>query len=208
VGKTIVTSRMLDRVAAELGRSVYEVPVGFKWFADGLLTGALGFAGEESAGASFVRFDGAPWSTDKDGMTAALLAAEITARTGRDPGEHYRALTRELGDPAYRRVDAPATAAQKARLAGLTPDLVAAGELAGETIEAIVARAPGNGEPVGGLKVVTRNGWFAARPSGTEDLYKLYAESFLGEDHLELVLADAQAIVGAALAKVDAAART
>ena len=208
VGKTIVTSRMLDRVAAELGRSVYEVPVGFKWFADGLLTGALGFAGEESAGASFVRFDGAPWSTDKDGMTAALLAAEITARTGRDPGEHYRALTRELGDPAYRRVDAPATAAQKSRLAGLTPDLVAAGELAGETIEAIVARAPGNGEPVGGLKVVTRNGWFAARPSGTEDLYKLYAESFLGEDHLELVLADAQAIVGAALAKVDAAART
>lgn len=200
VGKTVVTSGMLDRVAASLGRNVYETPVGFKWFADGLLDGALAFGGEESAGASFSRFDGAAWSTDKDGITAVLLAAEMTARTGQDPGERYRALTRQFGESAYRRIDAPATAEQKARLAGLTPERVTARELAGETVEAVLVQAPGNGKPIGGLKVVAANGWFALRPSGTEDLYKLYAESFAGEDHLERVLTDAQVMVSQVLA--------
>ena len=199
VAKTIVTSGMLDRVAASLDRRLFEVPVGFKWFADGLLAGELAFAGEESAGASFARFDGSPWTTDKDGITAVLLAAEITARTGEDPGQHYRALTRELGEPAYRRIDAAATPEQKARLAILEPAQVIAKELAGEPVDTVLDRAPGNGEPIGGLKVATRNGWFAVRPSGTEDLYKLYAESFRGEDHLERLLVEAQAMVADAL---------
>ena len=199
VAKTIVTSGMLDRVAASHHRRLFEAPVGFKWFADGLLAGELAFAGEESAGASFARFDGAPWTTDKDGITAVLLAAEITARTGEDPGQHYRALTRELGEAAYRRIDAAATAGQKARLAVLEPAQVTAKELAGEPVETVLDRAPGNGEPIGGLKVVTRNGWFAVRPSGTEDLYQLYAESFRGEDHLERLLVEAQAMVADAL---------
>ena len=175
---------MIDRVTAKLGRKLYEVPVGFKWFVDGLLDGSLGFGGEESAGASFLRLDGSVWTTDKDGIVPALLAAEITARMGRDPGEIYRELTREFGEPVYDRVEAPATPDEKRLLAKLSPEQVKLTELAGEKIEAVLTRAPGNGAPIGGLKVVTKSGWFAARPSGTESIYKIYAESFQGADHL------------------------
>ena len=200
VGKTVVSSRMIDLVAAKLGRKLYEVPVGFKWFVDGLLDGSLGFGGEESAGASFSRIGGGVWTTDKDGIVPALLSAEITARMGRDPGEIYLELVRELGEPVYERVEAPATAEQKRRLAQLSPRQVSTAELAGEKIETILTQAPGNGASIGGLKVTSATGWFAARPSGTEDIYKVYAESFRGADHLRRILADAQAIVGAALA--------
>jgi phosphoglucomutase len=186
---------MIDRVAASLGRRLVEVPVGFKWFVPGLLDGSLGFGGEESAGASFLRRDGTVWTTDKDGIVACLLATELTARTGRDPGRAYRALADGLGDPVYRRIDAPATPAGKAALAALTPDAVEPKQLAGEPIEDVLTRAPGNGAPIGGIKVRTANGWFAARPSGTEDVYKVYAESFLGEPHLEQIIAEAQELV-------------
>ncbi len=199
VGKTLVSSSMIDRVAAALGRRLAEVPVGFKWFVEGLLSGAYGFGGEESAGASFLRRDGSVWTTDKDGVIMDLLAAEILARTGRDPGEHYRDLIKRFGDPVYRRIDAPATPEQKAVLKNLSPEMVTAATLAGEPILARLTRAPGNDAPIGGLKVVTENGWFAARPSGTEDIYKIYAESFLGEQHLDRILSEAQAIVSAAL---------
>jgi phosphoglucomutase len=195
VGKTIVSSQMIDRVTKKLGRKLVEVPVGFKWFVDGLLDGSLGFGGEESAGASFLRKDGAVWTTDKDGIIPALLAAEITARMGRDPGELYRDLTKEFGEPIYDRVEAAATAEQKKRLAKLAPNQVQSKELAGEKIDAILTNAPGNGAPIGGLKVIAKNGWFAARPSGTEDIYKIYAESFLGKDHLSHILEEAQSIV-------------
>ncbi|MGE5319216.1 MAG: phosphoglucomutase (alpha-D-glucose-1,6-bisphosphate-dependent) [Hyphomicrobiaceae bacterium] len=200
VGKTVVSSQMIDRVAAKLGRTLYEVPVGFKWFVEGLLDGSLGFGGEESAGASFVRRDGSVWTTDKDGIVPALLSAEIAARMGRDPGEIYGELARELGEPVYDRVEAPATAEQKQRLAQLSPQQVLSAELAGEKIQRILTRAPGNGAPIGGLKVVAESGWFAARPSGTEDIYKIYAESFRGEDHLRRIQKEAQTIVSAALA--------
>ena len=199
VGKTVVSSRMIDRVTAKLGRKLYEVPVGFKWFVDGLLDGSLGFAGEESAGASFLRVDGSVWTTDKDGIVPALLSAEITARTGRDPGEIYRELERELGEPLYARVEAKATAAEKAMLERLSPQQVRQRDLAGEPIQTILTHAPGNGAPIGGLKVITESGWFAARPSGTEDIYKIYAESFLGEEHLHRILKEAQTIVSQAL---------
>jgi phosphoglucomutase len=195
VGKTLVSSQMIDRIAAKLDRKLYEVPVGFKWFVDGLLDGSLGFGGEESAGASFLRLDGTVWSTDKDGMIPALLAAEITARMGRDPGEIYSDLTREFGEPAYERVEAPATPEQKAMLAKLSPEQVKIKDLAGEKIRAILTKAPGNGAPIEGLKVVAESGWFAARPSGTEEIYKIYAESFLGVDHLHRILEEAQTIV-------------
>ena len=200
VGKTIVSSSMIDRVAARLGRRLVEVPVGFKWFVAGLLDGSLGFGGEESAGASFLRRDGTVWTTDKDGIILGLLAAEITARAGRDPGEIYRDLTRELGDPVYERIDAPATAAQKALLGRLSPEQLRASELAGEKIEAVLTAAPGNGAAIGGLKVVTASGWFAARPSGTEDVYKIYAESFLGRDHLRRIQEEAQQLVASVIA--------
>ena len=200
MGKTVVSSQMIDRVAAKLGRTLYEVPVGFKWFVDGLLDGSLGFGGEESAGASFVRLDGSVWTTDKDGIAAALLAAEITARMDRDPGEIYRELAREFGEPVYDRVEAPATPAEKARLAALSPKDIRTVDLAGERIESILTSAPGDGAPIGGVKVVAANGWFAARPSGTEDIYKIYAESFCGADHLRRILDEAQTIVGDALA--------
>lgn len=199
VGKTLVSSSMIDRVAAALGRPLAEVPVGFKWFVDGLVDGSYGFGGEESAGASFLRRDGSVWTTDKDGIILDLLAAEITAVTGRDPGEHYRELEERFGRSVYARMDAPATPAQKAVLSSLSPELVAATELAGEPIRAKLTRAPANDAPIGGLKVVTANGWFAARPSGTENIYKIYAESFTGEDHLAAIQAEAQAIVSAAL---------
>ncbi len=204
VGKTVVSSQMIDRVAAKLGRRLYEVPVGFKWFVDGLLDGSLGFAGEESAGASFVRLDGSVWTTDKDGIVAALLASEITARMGRDPGEIYRELTRELGEPVYDRVEAPATPEQKALLETLSPQNVRTGDLAGERIQTILTSAPGDGAPIGGVKVVAESGWFAARPSGTENIYKIYAESFRGADHLRRILEEAQAIVSDALAAAPA----
>jgi phosphoglucomutase len=200
VGKTVVSTQLIDRVTAKLGRKLYEVPVGFKWFVEGLLDGSLGFGGEESAGASFVRLDGSVWTTDKDGIIPALLAAEITARMGRDPGEIYRGLTRELGEPVYERIDAPATPEQKAILAKLSPQQVQAKELAGEKIQATLTTAPGNGAPIGGLKVVADNGWFAARPSGTEAVYKIYAESFLAADHLHRILEEAQTIINNALA--------
>ena len=200
VGKTVVSSQMIDRVAARLGRKLYEVPVGFKWFVEGLLDGSLGFGGEESAGASFSRLDGSVWTTDKDGIVPALLSAEITARMGRDPGEIYRELTSEFGEPLYDRVEAPATSDQKRQLARLSPGQVRLTELAGEKIETVLTHAPGNDAPIGGLKVMAENGWFAARPSGTEDIYKIYAESFRGADHLHRILAEAQTIVGAALA--------
>ena len=200
VGKTVVSSQMIDRVTAKLGRKLYEVPVGFKWFVDGLLDGSLGFGGEESAGASFARLDGAVWTTDKDGIVPALLAAEITARMGRDPGEIYRELTREFGEPAYDRVEAPATPEQKALLAKLSPEQVKITELAGEKIQTVLTHAPGNGAPIGGLKVAAGSGWFAARPSGTENIYKIYAESFRGADHLRRILEEAQRIVSDALA--------
>ena len=205
VGKTLVSSSMIDRVTAHLGRRLAEVPVGFKWFVDGLLDGSFGFGGEESAGASFLRHDGTVWTTDKDGIILDLLAAEITAATGRDPGEHYRALEAQFGQPAYERMDAPATPEQKAVLSNLSPDLVEAAELAGEKIVAKLTRAPSNQAPIGGLKVVTANGWFAARPSGTENIYKIYAESFKGAAHLKSILAEAQAIVSAALQKAGVA---
>jgi len=200
VGKTVVSSEMIDRVTAKLGRKLYEVPVGFKWFVDGLLGGSLGFGGEESAGASFVRRDGSVWTTDKDGIVPALLSAELTARMGRDPGDVYRELAREFGEPAYDRVEAPATPEQKHTLARLSRQQVQSAELAGETIQTILTHAPANGAPIGGVKVITANGWFAARPSGTEDIYKIYAESFRGTDHLCRILAEAQAIVSDALA--------
>jgi phosphoglucomutase len=200
VGKTLVSSQMIDRVTAKLGRKLYEVPVGFKWFVDGLFDGSLGFVGEESAGASFVRLDGQVWSTDKDGIIPALLAAEMTARMGRDPGEIYADLTREFGEPAYERVEAPATAEQRAVLAKLSPEQVKIKDLAGEKIQAILTHAPGNGAPIGGLKVMAESGWFAARPSGTEDIYKIYAESFRGADHLRHILEEAQVIVSDTMA--------
>ena len=198
VGKTLVSSGMIDRVVHKLGRRLSEVPVGFKWFAPGLFNGSYCFGGEESAGASFLRRDGSVWTTDKDGPIMNLLAAEITACTGKDPGEHYRVLTAEFGTPYYTRIDAPATPEQKARLERLSPDAVKAPNLAGEPIVAKLTRAPGNGAPIEGLKVVTRNGWFAARPSGTEAVYKIYAESFKDEQHLQAILADAQQIVAGA----------
>ena len=200
VGKTVVSSRMIDRVTAKLERKLYEVPVGFKWFVNGLLDGSLGFGGEESAGASFLRLDGTVWTTDKDGIIPALLSAEITARMGRDPGEIYRELTREFGEPAFDRIDAPATPEQKALLAKLSPQQVRSTDLAGERIQSVLSRAPGNNAPIGGLKVIAESGWFAARPSGTENIYKIYAESFRGEDHLQRIVEEAQHIVDAALA--------
>jgi phosphoglucomutase len=200
VGKTVVSSQMIDRVTAKLGRKLYEVPVGFKWFVDGLLDGSLGFGGEESAGASFVRVDGVVWTTDKDGIVPALLAAEITARMGRDPGEIYRELTREFGEPAYDRIEAPATPQQKEMLEKLSPQQVRHADLAGEKVQTVLTRAPGNGAPIGGLKVVAESGWFAARPSGTENICKIYAESFRGADHLRRILEEAQTMVSAALA--------
>ncbi|TVR19160.1 MAG: alpha-D-glucose phosphate-specific phosphoglucomutase [Nitriliruptor sp.] len=200
VGKTLVSSNLIDRVVAAAGRRLVEVPVGFKWFVEGLLDGTLAFGGEESAGASFLRFDGTVWSTDKDGIIACLLAAEMTARDGRDPGVRYGELTDRHGKPAYRRVDAPATREQKAVLAALSPEDVAATTLAGDPITATLTRAPGNDAPIGGLKVTTADGWFAARPSGTEDVYKVYAESLRSEEHLEQILAEAQEVVAAALA--------
>ena len=199
VGKTVVSSAMIDRVTARLGRRLYEVPVGFKWYVAGLLDGSLGFGGEESAGASFSRFDGSAWSTDKDGIAAALLSAEITARTGRDPGQAYRELTRDLGEPFANRVDAPATPAQKKKLGLLDRTQIRSTELAGEKIEQVLTHAPGNNAPIGGVKVMSKNGWFAARPSGTEDIYKIYAESFRDEAHLQRLLTDAQTVVDTAL---------
>jgi phosphoglucomutase len=200
VGKTVVSSQMIDRITAKLGRKLYEVPVGFKWYVDGLFDGSLGFGGEESAGATFLRIDGAVWTTDKDGIVPALLAAEITARMGRDPGEVYRGLTREFGECLSERVDAPATPEQKRMLSELSPQRVLSQDLAGEKIVSILSHAPGNGAPIGGLKVIAGNGWFAARPSGTENIYKIYAESFLGEQHLRRIADEAQAIVNATLA--------
>jgi phosphoglucomutase len=200
VGKTLVSSAIIDRVVAALGRPLVEVPVGFKWFVDGLLDGSLGFGGEESAGASFLRFDGNAWSTDKDGLILALLAAEITARTGKDPGEHYREITAAHGDPIYTRIDQPATPAEKSRLKQLSPAQVKSSTLAGEAIIAVLTKAPSNGASIGGLKVTSQNGWFAARPSGTENIYKIYAESFKGQTHLDSVIQEARAIVAAALA--------
>ncbi|HSD29950.1 MAG TPA: phosphoglucomutase, alpha-D-glucose phosphate-specific, partial [Vicinamibacteria bacterium] len=200
VGKTLVSSSMIDRVAKDVGRRLAEVPVGFKWFVDGLADGSLGFGGEESAGASFLRKDGTVWTTDKDGILLDLLACEIRAVTGKDPGELYRGLEARFGSPAYERIDAPATREQKAALGRLSPDAVKADTLAGELIVARLTRAPANDAPIGGLKVVTENGWFAARPSGTEDVYKLYAESFKGRDHLKRIQDEARAIVKAALA--------
>jgi phosphoglucomutase len=200
VGKTVVSTQMIDRVAASLGRKLHEVPVGFKWYVEGLLEGSLGFAGEESAGATFLRLDGTVWTTDKDGIVPALLSAEITARTGRDPGEIYRELERELGECVSGRIEAPATPDQKRRLSGLSPQRVLSKYLAGEPILSVLSLAPGNDAPIGGLKVTAENGWFAARPSGTENIYKIYVESFQGEQHLRRIANEAQAIVDAALA--------
>jgi phosphoglucomutase len=199
IGKTLVSSSMIDRVAADLGRTLIEVPVGFKWFVPGLLDGSVGFGGEESAGASFLRRDGSVWTTDKDGILLALLASEIIATTGRSPSEHYADLVARFGDPAYARIDAPATREEKAVLGKLSPDQVTATSLAGEPITATLTSAPGNGAALGGLKVTTENGWFAARPSGTEDVYKIYAESFKGKDHLAQIQEEARAVVGDAL---------
>jgi phosphoglucomutase len=199
VGKTVVSSAMIDRVTARLRRRLYEVPVGFKWYVAGLLDGSLGFGGEESAGASFNRIDGGAWSTDKDGIAAALLSAEITARTGSDPGQTYRTLTRDLGEPFASRVDAPATPAQKKKLKMLDRSQIRSAELAGEPILEVLTQAPGNGAAIGGVKVVAKEGWFAARPSGTEDIYKIYAESFRDETHLQRLLSDAQTVVDLAL---------
>ena len=203
IGKTVVSSSMIDRVARGLTRRLVEVPVGFKWFVDGLLVGSLGFGGEESAGASFLRRDGTVWTTDKDGLIMGLLAAEITARAGRDPGELYRELTSEYGDPVYQRTDAPATPAQKAILQRLSPEQVHAGTLAGDPIESMLTTAPGNGAPIGGLKVISASGWFAARPSGTEDVYKIYAESFAGPGHLRRIQEEAREIVSATFAAAE-----
>ncbi len=199
IGKTLVSSSMIDRVAADLGRTLVEVPVGFKWFVPGLIDGSIGFGGEESAGASFLRRDGSVWSTDKDGIILDLLASEIIAVTGKTPSEHYRELTERFGAPAYARIDAPATREEKAILGKLSPEQVTAKELAGEPITAVLTSAPGNNAPIGGLKVVTDSGWFAARPSGTEDVYKIYAESFHGADHLTRIQEEARAVVSAAL---------
>ena len=199
VGKTVVSSQMIDRVTARLGRKLYEVPVGFKWFVDGLVEGSLGFGGEESAGATFLRHDGSAWTTDKDGMVPALLSAEIAARTGRDPGERYAELTQALGQPVSDRVDAAATVEQKKKLSNLSPQQVSSTELAGDKIEAVLSHAPGNGAAIGGVKVVTANGWFAARPSGTENIYKVYGESFKGAEHLARILEEAQQLVDKAL---------
>ena len=201
VGKTLVSSGMIDRVARALGRNIQEVPVGFKWFVDGLLSGDLGFAGEESAGASFLRQDGTVWTTDKDAIIPALLSGEMLAREGRDPGESYKALTARFGDPVYDRIEAPVTPEEKERLKNLSPGDVKTRELAGEPVREILTRAPGNDAPVGGIKVVTDNGWFAARPSGTENVYKIYGESFRGRDHLATLLAEARAMVARALAE-------
>jgi phosphoglucomutase len=208
VGKTVVSSAMIDKVTAKLGRKLYEVPVGFKWFVGGLLDGSLAFGGEESAGASFTRMDGRVWTTDKDGIVPALLSAEITATMGRDPGEIYRALTRDFGEPLYDRVEARATPAEKAILARLSPQQVRSAELAGEKIQTILSQAPGNGAPLGGLKVIAESGWFAARPSGTEDIYKIYAESFRGADHLRSIIEQAQTIVGDSLKAAGHAGQT
>ncbi|WP_097461401.1 phosphoglucomutase (alpha-D-glucose-1,6-bisphosphate-dependent) [Mangrovitalea sediminis] len=199
VGKTVVSSALIDRVTARLGRKLYETPVGFKWFVDGLMDGSLGFVGEESAGATFLRRDGRVWTTDKDGLVPCLLSAEMTARTGQDPGQCYEALTQELGAPVYERVDAPASPEQKKRLGSLSPDQVHLETLAGFPVEQVLTHAPGNGAPIGGLKVMTANGWFAARPSGTEDIYKIYAESFEGAEHLRVILDEARAVVGTAV---------
>ncbi|MCW2523925.1 MAG: phosphoglucomutase, alpha-D-glucose phosphate-specific, partial [Frankiales bacterium] len=199
IGKTLVSSSMIDRVAAELGRSLIEVPVGFKWFVPGLLDGSIGFGGEESAGASFLQRDGSVWTTDKDGIILCLLASEIQAVTGQSPSQHYRALTERFGSPAYARIDSPATREQKSILGKLAPEQVAASELAGDPITARLTTAPGNGAAIGGLKVTTDRGWFAARPSGTEDVYKLYAESFAGPEHLAQIQQEAREIVSAAL---------
>ncbi len=207
VGKTVVSSSMIDRVTARLGRKLYEVPVGFKFFVEGLIAGRLGFVGEESAGASFLRRDGTVWTTDKDGITAALLSAEITARRGRDPGEIYREFTREMGDPVYERVEARATLEEKAALAKLSPAEIHITELAGEKVEQVLTAAPGDGNKIGGIKVMSRNGWFAARPSGTEEIYKIYAESFLGRDHLQKIEEEAQKIVSDTIAHTGTAAR-
>ena len=201
VGKTVVSSAIIDRVAGKLGKKLYEVPVGFKWFVSGLLDGSLGFGGEESAGASFLRRDGTVWTTDKDGIVAALLSAEITAKLERDPGEVYREITRELGDPLYERMEAPATSAEKLLLERLSPEHLLVSELAGERIQEILTTAPGNGKPLRGVKVMAPGGWFAARPSGTEDVYKIYAESFRGKDHLLQIENEAQEIIRGALAK-------
>ena len=201
VGKTLVSSQLIDRVTAYLGRRLQEVPVGFKWFVDGLLDGSLGFVGEESAGASFLRLDGTVWTTDKDGFIPALLSAEIAARTGRNPGETYQDLTRQFGDPVYDRIDTTATAQQRQLLAKLTPEQIQQRQLAGEPIRSMLTKAPGNDAPIGGLKITTDNGWFTARPSGTEDIYKIYGESFLGKDHLQRILAEAQSIVDKAIGK-------
>jgi phosphoglucomutase len=205
VGKTVVSTRLIDLVTKRLGRRLYEVPVGFKWFADGLFDGSLGFGGEESAGASFLRRDGTVWTTDKDGLAPALLSAEITARCGRDPGQLYAELAQEFGNPLTDRVDAPATVLQKKQLAALTPEQLSASELAGEKIDSVLGNAPGNGAAIGGIKVIAKSGWFAARPSGTEDIYKIYAESFAGADHLQRILKEAQAIVDRAIASPSAA---
>jgi phosphoglucomutase len=198
VGKTVVSSSLIDRVAAHLGRRLVEVPVGFKWFVDGLIDGSLGFGGEESSGATFLRRDGTVWTTDKDGLVPNLLAAEITARTGREPGEHYRELTRQFGEPRYERLDAPVTPEQKPVLERLSPQQLQATALAGEKIQTILTAAPGNGAPIGGIKVIAEHGWFAARPSGTEEVYKIYAESFTGADHLQHILEEAQVLIGKA----------
>jgi phosphoglucomutase len=202
VGKTLVSSSLIDRVAAKVCRRLVEVPVGFKWFVEGLLDGSLGFGGEESAGASFLRQDGAVWTTDKDGIIMDLLAAEMMAETGRDPSELYRQLTADLGQPSYARIDAPATPAQKAKLSRLAAEQVRATTLAGDSIVSRLTQAPGNGAPIGGLKVVTAQGWFAARPSGTEDVYKLYAESFRGQEHLAQIQSEAQHLIAEVLAGV------
>jgi phosphoglucomutase len=200
IGKTVVSTSLIDRVAKRLGRTLFEVPVGFKWFSDGLFDGSLGFGGEESAGAAFLRRDGSVWTTDKDGLAPALLSAEIKARTGQDPGERYEALANVLGRPVTDRVDAPATAEQKKLLASLVPEQLKTNELAGEKIESVIGKAPGNGAPIGGIKVMAKSGWFAARPSGTEDIYKIYAESFSGADHLKQILKEAQSVVDRAIA--------
>jgi phosphoglucomutase len=200
IGKTLVSSSIIDRVAESLGRRLWEVPVGFKWFVPGLVDGSVAFGGEESAGASFLRMDGTAWTTDKDGILLALLASEIIAVTGKTPSQLYRDLTEQFGDPVYQRVDAAASKEQKAKLGKLDGDAIEATELAGEKIVAKLSKAPGNGAAIGGVKVVTENAWFAARPSGTEDVYKIYAESFLGEEHLRQVQAEAKQIVDAAIA--------
>jgi phosphoglucomutase len=203
VGKTVVSSAMIDRVAASLGRKLVETPVGFKWFVDGLIDGSVGFAGEESAGASFLRIDGTVWTTDKDGLILGLLAAEITARAGKDPGELYEELTHQFGAPVYERIDAPASPAQKQILARLSPEQLKERELAGEKIVATLTRAPGNGAPIGGIKVIAENGWFAARPSGTEDVYKIYAESFRGVEHLHQIEDEAQELISRVLKEAE-----